>query len=81
MAEDWVWTDHIKLRIVERNISKDLVLEALNFPDEIVKKDQNRAIYQKKMDGRLVRVVVEKNRLITVYITSKVGKYMRSEEV
>jgi len=78
---DWIWSDHIELRMSERSIPRELVEAALESPDQIVPQEQNRTVYQKKIDGKLIRIVVEKNRLITVYITSNVSRYMKGEGV
>ncbi len=35
MAEDWIWTDHIEIRMAERNMARELVEMAVDKPDEI----------------------------------------------
>jgi L-ribulose-5-phosphate 3-epimerase UlaE len=77
MARNWIWSEHIELRMLKRKISRDLVEMAVNEPDEVLPAEQNRLIYQKIVDNKLVRVVVEGNILVTVYITSKIKKYLR----
>ena len=76
----WVWTDHIKWQMIERKIPRELIETAIGNPDEIVQGKHNRLIYQKLIEDKLIRVVTENNRLITVYLTDKVKKYMRLEE-
>ncbi|MBI5750207.1 MAG: DUF4258 domain-containing protein [Nitrospinae bacterium] len=73
---DWKWTDHIELQLLERKIPKELVEIALNNPDNIALGKKDRKVYQKIISGKLVRVVTEKDSLITVYLTDKVKKYM-----
>ena len=76
---NWIWTDHIKWQMTEREISKALVETTLNGPDEIVAVKDERKIYQKLIDGKLARVVTENEKLITVYLTDKIKKYMGGE--
>lgn len=73
---DWKWTDHIEMQLVERKIPKELVEIALNNPDNIALGKKDRKVYQKIISGKLVRVVTEKDSLITVYLTDKIKKYM-----
>lgn len=63
--------------MLKRKISRELVEMAVNEPDEVLPAEQNRLTYQKIVDSKLVRVVVEGNILVTVYITSKIKKYLR----
>lgn len=77
MARNWIWSEHIELRMLKRKISRELVEMAVNEPDEVLPAEQNRLTYQKIVDSKLVRVVVEGNILVTVYITSKIKKYLR----
>ena len=73
---NWKWTDHIKLQLKERKISKELVEKALDNPDNIVNGKRGCKIYQKITGDKLIRVVTEKEILITAYLTDKVKKYM-----
>lgn len=73
---NWKWTDHIELQLIERKIPKEVVETAISNPDRIVEGKKNRKIYQKIMGEKLIRVVTEGNKLITVYLTDKIKKYM-----
>lgn len=73
---NWHWIDHINLQLIERKITKELVETAINNPDKIVKGKKGRKIYQKITGDKLIRVVTEGDRLITVYLTDKIKKYM-----
>lgn len=73
---DWRWTDHIEIQLIERKISKELVEKTINNPDKVVTGKKNRKIYQKIMGDKLIRVVIEGESLITVYLTDKVKKYI-----
>ena len=76
---DWIWTDHIEKQLTERNISKNLAEFTLNNPDKIVIGSKNRKIYQKIFEKKLIRVVTEGDRLVTVYLTNKINKYMNGD--
>ena len=73
----WQWTDHILLQLKERNLSKTLIEAVLNDPDDKVPSSRNRIIYQKLVDGKLLRVITEGDLLITAYVTDKIGKYTK----
>ena len=79
-ARDWEWMGHIKQQMIERAITQEMVEDALNNPDEVAIGKGNRLIYQKIVKGKLLRVVTENNRLITVYLTSKIDKYIRGDK-
>jgi hypothetical protein len=80
-SKDWIWTDHIKWQMEEREIPKELVENILNNPDEIVSGKHGRIIYQKIISGKLIRVITEDSKLLTVYLTDKIKKYMREERI
>jgi len=79
-GKSWEWIEHFKDQMEEREITMKMVEEALANPDEVAPGQRNRTIYQKVMKGKLLRVVTEGNRLITVYLTSKAKKYMRGDK-
>ncbi len=70
---------HALERMRERGIPKDLVIETLNSPEKVTTGYFGRKIAQKRLNGRLIRVVYEEEEnevvVITVYITSKLNKY------
>ena len=74
---NWQWTDHILLQLQERNISKELIEDALNNPDSKTSGTGNRIIYQKLVLGKLLRIVTEGDLLITAYCTDKISKYLK----
>ena len=78
--ERWVWSSHLISRMSKRKISRELIEKVVNEPDEIVTELMNRKVYQKVIDSKLIRVITEENKLITVYITSKIKKYMRGSK-
>jgi len=79
MKKEWIWTDHIKEQIIERELSIELVETILNEPDEIVEGNLGRQIYHKLIDDKLIRVITDGNVLITVYIADKVRKYWKGK--
>ena len=74
---NWRWTDHILLQLKERNLSRELIEDALQYPDEKIPGSRNRMIYQKLVSGKLLRIITEGDLLITAYITDKIGKYTK----
>lgn len=79
MNHNWILSEHIEFRMSKRKISKDLVEMTVNDPDEVISAEQNRLIYQKVIGSKLVRVVTEGNTLVTVYVTSKIKKYLKGK--
>ena len=73
----WRWTDHILLQLIERDISKELIEDALKNPDSKTSGTGKRIIYQKLASGKLLRIVTEGDLLITAYITDKISKYLK----
>jgi hypothetical protein len=77
--KSWIWSEHLEYRMSKRKIDKELIEIALDNPDEILPTGQNRSIYQKIIGNKLIRIVVEENTLVTVYLTSKIKKYVKGE--
>jgi len=73
---NWIWTKHVKQQMKERDISSSMIESTLNYPDSMVEGSNGRTIYQKKIDGKMIRVITEQNKIITAYITNKIEKYM-----
>ena len=73
----WQWTDHILLQLKERNLSKELIEDALKNPDHTLPGSKNRTVYHKLVSGKLLRVITEDDLLITAYLTDKIGKYAK----
>ncbi len=76
----WKWTDHVISQMKERDIQGDLIEKTLDNPDEIVTGNHERQIYQKKFDGKLLRVIVDGEKIITAYFTKKISKYLSKGE-
>ena len=62
---------HAKERMHDYNVPEELVNETMRNPDRIEKSYGDRKIYQKKLNGYTLRVIVEENkeikRVVTVY--------------
>lgn len=60
------------------SISEELVREALEKPDSIVQGNFGREIYQKRLNGYVVRIIIEEDQglfiVVTLY-TSRVERY------
>jgi uncharacterized iron-regulated protein len=74
---NWEFTDHLLIQLSERKLSIDTVVQGLSEPDEILVGKKNRVIYHKILGNKLLRIIVEDNRIITAYMTSKIKKYLR----
>lgn len=71
-------TTHARERMQEYNVSESLVVETVQNPDSRVEGYGGRMVYQKKLNGYILRVVVEETkgikRTITVY-KARSGRY------
>lgn len=68
------------LQSKERDISKELIEDALKNPGSKTSGTGSRVIYQKLVSGRLLRIVTEGDLVITAYITDKLSKYLKEVE-
>lgn len=80
--EQFRFIDHALKELKRRNIPLQLVIEALEQPDQIVPNVEGREAYHKlvEMNGKtyLLRIIVEsRDTVVTIYRTSKVEKYWR----
>ena len=71
-------TPHARERMQEYGIPEWLVVEAIRSPDGIVDGYGGRKVYRKRLNGYVLRVIVEETkgiiRTITVY-KSRSGRY------
>lgn len=82
---DYTLTDHARLEMRRRGISEEVVREVLSQPDQRLPVRPGREVLQSRKDfgGKiyLVRVFVDVDRtpaqVVTVYRTSKIGKYWK----
>ena len=61
-------------------MSRELIHDILLNPDDIVTGKKNRLIYQKVVDNKMIRIITENKKLITVYPTDRILKYLKGEE-
>ena len=81
-----IFSTHSEQQLLERNISKKLVLDIFKGQYQIISAGKNRRIAQKIINKEkrkfLVRVVFEKYSdyilIITAYFTTKIDKYWRT---
>jgi len=70
---------HALQRLEERGIPRELVEEAVKNPDEVRDGYCGRKVAQKRLNGKLIRVIFEEEEgdvvVITAYVTSKIRKY------
>ena len=74
--KNWIFSEHIQSQMSKRKIDGNLVEMTIDSPDEVIPAEQDRLIYQKVINNKLVRIVTEDNTLVTVYVTSKIRKYL-----
>lgn len=71
-------SSHAKERMKVYDISKNLIEDTVRNPDNIVEGYGGRKIYQKKLNGYVLRVIVEMskgiNKVITIY-PARSGRY------
>ena len=81
------FSDHARLEIARRDIPFEIVEQVLGNPEQVVPEHGGLASRQSRveLEGKLylVRVVVSERPdttvVVTVYRTSRIGKYWRSE--
>lgn len=79
-------TNHAERELIRRSTPRDLLVQTVEAPQQIVPGPGGRKAYQSQLDfgeGRifLLRVIVddrtEPQMVVTVYRTSKISKYWR----
>jgi len=63
-----IFTSHAILKLAQREISKTIVIKALNSPDHKFKSYSNRTIIYKRFDRLYLKVVyrIENNNIIVI---------------
>ena len=87
--EPYKLTDHARLEMARRQISEDEIAQVMSAPEQSEPVRPGRRVYQSRVtkgdppNTCLLRVFVDIDRqppeIVTVYRTSKVGKYWRVE--
>jgi hypothetical protein len=81
--KELVFIQHALDRMKERNITEEMVIATLNYPDNIENSEENRKIAQRFIEGKLLRIIYEEDdeaiSVVSAYRTSKVGKYQRGK--
>lgn len=82
-------TDHARFEMTRRGSDEAAIGQALAMPEQIGAVREGRSVYQRRVETGeppqqyLLRIVVDVDRspaeVVTVYRTSKVRKYWRSE--
>jgi len=86
---EYRFTDHARQEMARRQISEADVAQVLSAPEHSEPVREGRAVYQSRIEmdepskTYLLRVFVDTNRkppeVVTVYRTSKIGKYWRTD--
>jgi|TARA_Y100000310_G_scaffold338453_1_gene428140 CO/xanthine dehydrogenase FAD-binding subunit len=70
MAMEIIFTEHAEERLIRRKLLKEEIVEAIKFPDKVLKK-HDRYYYQKVLERGKVEIVCEKTekhiKVITLY--------------
>ncbi|WP_048150730.1 DUF4258 domain-containing protein [Palaeococcus ferrophilus] len=70
---------HALERMRERGIRRELIEEAIESPDSVTEGYLGRKVAQKRLNGKVIRVIYEEEDedvvVVTAYVTSKVRKY------
>jgi hypothetical protein len=64
-----IFTQHSRKRMITYGISEADVIEAIVSPDGVVTGYRNRQIYQKALNGHILRVIVEEAEGIKTVVT------------
>jgi len=72
-------TDHARKRVKDYGISEDLLKAAIQDPDNVAEGYGGRKIYQKKLNGYLLRIIVEEDKEIKRVITTYKARSERYE--
>ncbi|MBA3724174.1 MAG: DUF4258 domain-containing protein [Candidatus Levybacteria bacterium] len=57
----YIWTEHAIKRLKERQMSQELIVKVLSFPDRKIYKDDRTTEFEKKSDGQTITAIVKKN--------------------
>lgn len=85
MTKEIVLSDHARQQIDERELTEDVVIAIVENPEQVVASGQRRIAQTPVPVGEdiyLLRVVYEETdtiTVVTVYRTSKIAKYWRTE--
>ena len=66
---DIVITKHARDRMMEYEISEEMLINTINNPDNIASGNLNRKIYQKRLNGHIIRAIVDEGKEIKTVIT------------
>lgn len=64
-----IFSDHAKKQLIERKISKNIVLETVKNPQNKIKSFKNRELRQRRFTGEILEVVVVTEDEIVTIIT------------
>lgn len=71
-------SEHAKERMAQYGVNEQMVLDCILTPDDIDETYGNRQIYQKRLNGYVLRAIVETKegikRVVTVY-KARSGRY------
>ncbi len=56
-----IWTNHALQRLSERQMSREAVSNAINYPDRVFENKQGGTEYQKKIGHQTIAAIVKEN--------------------
>jgi hypothetical protein len=65
--------------MLQRKISESWVQQTLEASMSLTQDKYGNTIYQKKFDDKLLRIVTSGDIVITLYLTSKMKRYLEGE--
>lgn len=74
---EFEYTDHVEENLVERNLSKKMVEDAVLNPDELAEGSFGRKIANKIIGDKLLRVIYEQENNVYIIITAYYTKPAR----
>ena len=70
---------HAREQMSKYNIEEEMIIKCLENPDFIKDSHSNRAIYHKKLNGYVLRIIVEESKEIKRVITTYKARSKRYE--
>ena len=77
LTMDIAFTTHASERMRRYGVDKAMVEKTLEAPDSVTKGHTERRIYQRRLNGHVLRVIVEEHKSFLVVITTYKARSVR----
>ena len=77
LTMDVEFTTHALERMRKYDVDKAMVEKTLEAPDSVTKGHTERRVYQKRLNGHVLRVIVEEHKSFLVVITTYKARSVR----